>query len=149
MGDTLILFFHPDSTPCKKLMNIIPKDKKIDYINVMQVRELPSEITNIPSLIVNQKKILSGKDVFDYFQKNDDYMYVSLSNSKLSGLENLYSTIDDNNNNNVESSSIFSSINGPSITDGLAEYKEEKNNTLDLERLQTERAEEFQSIKKE
>ena len=148
MSDTLILFFHPDSDPCKKLMDIIPKDKKINYINVMQVRELPNEITNIPSMIVNQKKILSGKDVFDYFQKNDDYMYVSLSNSKLSGLENLYSTIDDDNNN-IESSSIFSSINGPSITDGLLEYKEEKDNTLDLERLQAERSKEFQPIKKE
>lgn len=148
MSDTLILFFHPDSDPCKKLMDIIPKDKKINYINVMQVRELPNEITNIPSMIVNQKKILSGKDVFDYFQKNDDYMYISLSNSKLSGLENLYSTIDDDNNN-IKSSSIFSSINGPSITDGLLEYKEEKDNTLDLERLQAERSKEFQPIKKE
>jgi hypothetical protein len=148
MGDTLILFYHPESNPCKKLMDIIPKDKKISYINVVQVRELPNEITNIPSMIVNQKKILSGKDVFNYFQKNDDYMYVSLSNSKMSGLQNLYSTIDDDNNN-VESSSIFSSINGPSITDGLVEYKEEKNTTLDLERLQAERSKEFQPIKKE
>ena len=148
MGDTLILFYHPESNPCKKLMDIIPKDKKINYINVMQVRELPNEITNIPSMVVNQKKILTGKDVFDYFQKNDDYMYVSLSNSKLNGLENLYSTIDDDNNN-VQSSNIFSSINGPSITDGLVEYKEEKNNILDIERLQAERSKEFQPIKKE
>ena len=138
---TAVLFFHEESPACQKLKQHIPKDTKINYVNVAQVSNIPQSITSIPALIINNKDILLGKKVFDYFNKSDDMEYLCLTN-KTSPC--IFSTIESDDNPD-DSSSMFSSINEKSMNEGVPEWNEEssKNNSLDLDKLQSERSEMF------
>lgn len=136
-GDTLILFYHEQSTACQKLKEFIPKDKKIQLVDISRVSNIPPSIKSVPSLVINQKEILSGKKVFDYFNKSDDMEYLNFS-GKNSGFG--FSSIDDSNTGTMESNSMFSSIDMPSISEGLPKWEEEQSNSpLDLDKLQVER----------
>lgn len=135
MSETSItLFYHEQSAACQKLKQFIPKDAKIQYVNIQYVNNLPPSITSIPAIIVNGKEILMGKKVFNYFKKTDDMEYVPF-HTKNSGFK--FSTLDDDN---VESNTSFASIDAPSISDGVPQWNEENDNkTLDLDKLTSER----------
>ena len=77
--DILILFFHNNSKACQKLKTHLPKDKPIQIINIEELQSIPPSITSIPSLVINNNKILKGKEVFDYFTKSDEMDYIDLS----------------------------------------------------------------------
>ena len=91
VNDNLILFFHEQSKACQKLKEFIPKDKKIQIVDVSRVNNIPSSIKSIPTLVINNKEILSGKKVFDYFNKSDEIEYLNFS-GKNSGFA--FSSID-------------------------------------------------------
>jgi hypothetical protein len=135
MSETsLTLFYHDQSQACKKLKEFIPKDSKIQYVNIQLVNNLPESIKSIPALIVNGKDVLLGKKVFDYFKKTDEMEYLPFS-TKNSGFS--FSTLDDDN---VESNTAFSSIDAPSISDGIPQWNDtDDNKTLDLDKLTAER----------
>lgn len=142
--DLLILFYHKDSQACNKLFQIIPKDKKIQYIDITTINNIPSSIKSIPSLVINNNQILAGKKVFDYFGKTDDMEYIGFS-SKNNGFST-YSDINENDNNNtIESGSMFSSIDMPSINVGLPKWDENNDSqkNIDIDKLQAERASMF------
>lgn len=142
---SLILFFHPESEACKKLKQFIPSDKKIQIVNVSQVANIPQAITSIPALVVDNSEILMGKKVFDYFNKTDEMEYLNFS-GKNSGSSFGFSMIGEDNN--IESGSMFSSIDAPDMSQGIPEWNDENNgkSELDLDRLQSERAEMVKSM---
>ena len=148
-NDTLILFFHEQSRACQKLKELLPKDKKIQIVDISRVNNIPQSIKTIPTLVVNNKEILSGKKVFDYFNKSDEIEYLNLS-GKNSGFS--FSPLDDDNSNTHLSTSLFSSIDMPSISDGIPKWEDNENDaskTLDIDKLQAERDTMFKSLQKQ
>ena len=132
--NTLILFFHEHSKACQKLKAHLPKDKSIQIVNIEQLPTIPPSITSIPSLVINNNKILKGKEVFDYFTKSDEMDYIDFSgkNSVPS-----YSLLD---NDNIESNSTYSSIDNIEYS-GVPTWNEEdnNNNNMDIDKYQIER----------
>ena len=146
-NDSLILFFHENSTACQKLKEFLPKDKKIQIVDISTVNNIPSSIKSIPTLVINNKEILSGKKVFDYFNKTQDIEYLNFS-SKNSGFA--FSNINDNDLDNVESNALFSSIDTPSISEGVPKWEEnDSKQTLDIDKLQAERDTMFKATLKQ
>lgn len=144
--DTLILFFHEQSKACQKLKEFIPKDKNIQIVDVSKINNIPQSIKSIPTLVINNKDILSGKKVFDYFNKSDEIKFLNFSNSKNSGFA--FSSIDDNVNN-IESNSSFSSIDMPSISNGIPKWEDnDEKKAINIDSLQVERDSIFKSIEK-
>jgi hypothetical protein len=145
---SLILFYHENSQACQKLKQFIPKDKKIQIVDVSQVSNLPQAITSIPALVIDNSEVLLGKKVFDYFNKTDEMEYLNFS-GKNSGSTFGFSMLDDDNN--VESGGMFSSIDAPDMSKGIPEWNDDDNNkgTLDLDRFQNEREEFNKSLSKQ
>ena len=131
---SLLLFFHNDSLPCNKLMKLIPKGKKIQYVDIEQIDNLPQEVTSVPCLVLNGKDILLGKKAFDYFNEVDDIGFIDFAckNSLTS-----FSSID--NPDNIESGNGFSSIDDKGMQHGIPEYSEEEQSNIDLDKLTQER----------
>lgn len=144
--NSLILFYHKESTACNKLMQIIPKEQKIQYVDIATINNIPQSIKSVPSLVINNSEILSGKKVFDYFGKTDEMEYIGFS-CKGSGLCT-FSNIDDSNN--VESNSIFCSIDMPSMSNGIPKWDDDGDSKqiIDMDTLQAERASMFQKMDK-
>ena len=146
-NDNLILFFHEQSKACQKLKEFIPKDKKIQIVDVSKVNNIPSSIKSIPTLVVNNKEILSGKKVFDYFNKSDEIEYLNFS-GKNSGFA--FSSIDDNDVGNIESNTMFSSVDMPSISDGVPKWEDnDTKESLDIDKLQAERDTMFKAVQRQ
>lgn len=143
----LILFFHEQSKACQKLKEFIPKDKKIQIVDISKVNNIPSSIKSIPTLVINNKEILSGKKVFDYFNKSDEIEYLNFSGKNVGFA---FSSIDDKEITNVESNAIFSSIDMPSISDGVPKWEENDNKeSLDIDKLQAERDSMFKAVQRQ
>ena len=146
-NDNLILFFHEQSKACQKLKEFIPKDAKIQIVDVSRVTNIPSSIKSIPTLVRNNKEILSGKKVFDYFNKSDEIEYLNFF-GKNSGFA--FSSIDDNEVGNIESNTMFSSIDTPSISEGIPKWDEnDTKESLDIDKLQAERDTMFKSLQRQ
>ena len=146
-SDNLILFFHEQSKACQKLKEFIPKDKKIQIVDISRVNNIPSSIKSIPTLVINNKEILSGKKVFDYFNKSDEIEYLNFSGKNLGFA---FSSIDDNEIGNIQSNTIFSSIDMPSISDGVPKWDEnDTKETLDIDKLQAERDSMFKTVQRQ
>ena len=146
-NDTLILFYHEQSKPCQKLKEIIPKDKKIQFVNIAQVNNVPSSITSIPALVRNNKEVLLGKKVFDYFNKTDEIEYFGLSGK--GGLGGFgFSSIEDTGSVDNMNSSMYSSLDAGSISDGVPTWEEQEGNkeTVDIDKLQVERDSMFKAV---
>ena len=142
-GNTLLLFYHEQSNACQKLREILPKDKNIQIVDISKVQNIPSSIKSIPTLVINNKDILVGKKVFDYFNKTDEIEYLNLL-GKNTGFS--YSTIDDEKN--ISSNTTFSSIDMPSISDGLPKWEEnDSKDVIDIDKLQMERDTMFKGVK--
>jgi len=138
--DTYILFFHENSNACQKLKPHIPKDKSIQVVNVEHLQTIPPSITSIPSLVINNNKILKGKEVFDYFTKSDEMEYINFS-GKNTGFS--FSNLD---NDLVESTGTFSSIDNMEYTGVPTWEDKDSNEQLDMDRLQANRDEMMKNI---
>jgi hypothetical protein len=140
----IILFYHNDSKACQKLFEIIPKNSNVNYVNIQNLQNIPSQITSIPTLIINNNEILSGKKVFNYFSKKDEMEYLSF-NSK--GNLFSFSSLDDDN---IESNEMFSSLDAPDISQGVPEWKDDNSEkqTIDIDKLQAERDTMFKSVQR-
>lgn len=138
--ENIILFIHTESKACQKLQPLLPKDKKIQILDISQINNLPPQITSVPAVILNNKDILVGKKVFDFFNKTDDMEYINFNTKNGFNIGSSFSSINDDN---VASSNYFSTIDSDSISVGIPEWKGEGEGgkTLDLDRLQAERAE--------
>ena len=146
-NDNLILFYHEQSKACQKLKEFIPKDKKIQIVDVSRVNNIPSSIKSIPTLVINNKEILSGKKVFDYFNKSDEIEYLNFS-GKNSGFA--FSSIDDNDVGNIESNTMFSSVDMPSISEGVPKWEDsDTKESLDIDKLQAERDSMFKAVQRQ
>lgn len=146
-NDSLILFFHEQSKACQKLKEFIPQDKKIQIVDVSKANNIPSSIKSIPTLVLNNKEILSGKKVFDYFNKTDEIEYLNFS-GKNAGFT--FSSIDDKDVGNIESNTMFSSLDTPSISDGIPKWEEnDTKDALDLDKLQAERESMFKAVERQ
>jgi hypothetical protein len=136
-NDNLILFFHENSQACQKLKEHIPKDKKIQFVDISKVNNIPSSIKSIPTLVINNKDILSGKKVFDYFNKSDEIEYLNFSGKNSSFA---FSSIGNNDSENIESNNMFSALDMPSMSEGIPKWDDdESKETLDIDKLQAER----------
>ena len=130
----LLLFYHPESNASKKLMAIIPKDmKNLKLLNIDEISNLPNSITSVPTLVKDNKEFLTGKQVFDYFNKSDELECLNLGK----GL-NAYSNIDDTLS--IDNNNSFSSIDAPGIEIGVPKWeeKDDKENS-DIDKLQKQR----------
>ena len=146
-NDNLILFFHEQSKACQKLKEFIPKDKKIQIVDVSRVNNIPSSITSIPALVINNKDVLLGKKVFDYFNKSDEIEYLNFSGKNSSFG---FSSIDDKEVGSIESNTMFSSLDMPSISEGVPKWEEnESKEGLDLDKLQAERDSMFKAVQRQ
>ena len=104
------------------------------------------EQKDVEVIAVANRSILSGKKVFDYFNKSDEIEYLNFSNGKNSGFG--FSSIDDNLNS-VESNASFSSIDMPSISDGIPNWEEnDSKSAIDIDKLQADRDNMFKSIQR-
>lgn len=150
--DNLILFFHEQSPACQKLKQFLPKDKKIQIVNVAQTPNVPREITSIPALVVNNKEVLLGKKVFDYFNKSDEMEYFNFSGKGGSSAFG-FSTLDDNGElgGNDMSGGMFSSIDATPMNEGVPEWNDESDGkaAIDLDRIQIERDSMFKSVERQ
>lgn len=139
MSENLILFYHEDSPACKKLLGNLPQDKQIQKVNINQVPQMPPGITSIPALLINNQKVLQGKEVFDYLNANNE-MDSFTFNSKMGGAM-MFSSLD---NDSIESNGVFSSIDSPNMNEGVPEWIEtDDKKEIDLDRYQAERQQEF------
>lgn len=139
----VLLFFHPQSKACIKLRDIVSKSKKNDnlkFINIDEINQVPKNVKSIPALIIDNNKVLLGKEVFDYFNKEDEEMgFLGFSGKLGSSLANFYSSIEDDNDN--ISGSNFSSIDSPTMTDGVPTYVENENKEgVKMEDITSQRA---------
>ena len=141
----LVLFIHEQSVPCQKVKQLLPKDKNIQIIDISRVNNIPSQITSIPALLIDNKEIIQGKKVFDFFNKSDEMEYLNFG-SKGSSSNFGFSSLDDDS---IESGSGFSSIDAQDMSVGVPKWEEEENKTLDIDKLQAERASQFKSISRE
>lgn len=132
----LVLFYHEQSIACQKLKEYIPKDiKNLNLVDISKTYNIPTEITSIPALLINNKDLLIGKGVFDFFNKKDDIDFLNLC-SKNSGCS--FSTIDDNDN--ISSNGLYSTIDMPSISNGVPQWNDEKQDKLiDIDRFMADR----------
>jgi len=136
------LFFHPESKACIKLRDIVSessKNKNIKYININNLQVIPDGIKSVPTLVIDNKKILSGKDVFDYFSKEEEYEFVGFQGKSNNNISSLYSSIDDSDNGNIDGT-LYSSLDSPGINDGVPTYEESETNTMKIEDITTRRA---------
>lgn len=132
---SLLLFFHQSSEPCTKLMKLIPKGKKVQYVDIDQVQQLPAEVVSVPCLVVDGKQVLLGKKAFDFFNEEDTIGCIDFgSKNSLTA----FSTLDDDESN-IGSGNGFSSINEKSMEDGIPEYAEENESKLDMDKLTAQR----------
>lgn len=147
-NDTLILFYHEESKPCQKLKEFLPKDKKIQMVDISKVQNIPASIKSVPTLVVNNKDILSGKKVFEFFNKKDEIEYLTLS-GKNSGFT--FSSIDDNDSSITDNStSLYSSLDMPSMSDGVPKWEDDNvDKGIDIDKLQSERDTMFKSIQRQ
>ena len=143
--DVPIIFIHPDSAACDKLVKIIPKDTKVQYINISTMTSIPAEITSIPCLVIKGKELYCGKKAFDYFNKNDEFDYVNLcgKNGKCS-----FTLLENDEDENL-SNGLFSSINENGMSEGVPKYDEQNTSNMDLDKLEKNRASEYRPISRE
>ena len=136
--DTYVLFFHEQSAACQKLKGKIPSDKNIQIVDVSKVQTLPQQITAIPALVINNKDILIGKQVFDYFNKSDEMEFINFGSKGSSFISN-YSNLDENDNS--MNGSFGSLIDAPDMSSGIPEWNEDNDpgKTLDMDKLMLER----------
>ena len=142
--DKMILFYHENSKACQKLKTHLPKNKHIQIINIDQLVTIPPSITSVPTLVINNNKILKGKEVFDYFTKSDDMDYINLCGKNNS--ECVYSLLDDENN--IQSNSAYSSIDNMEYC-GVPDWNENEEtnkNNMDIENYQKQRDEAIKGI---
>ena len=112
-----------------------------------RVNNIPLSIKSIPTLVINNKEILSGKKVFDYFNKSDEIEYLNFS-GKNSGFA--FSSIDDKYVQSIESNTMFSSIDMPSISDGVPQWEDSNTKeALDIDKLQAERDSMFKAVQRQ
>ena len=144
--DSLTLFFHNKSSACQKLKDVLPSDKKIQFVDIEQLISIPAEIKSIPALVVNNNTVLLGKKVYDYFTKSDE-MECHVFGGKKSC--SIFSQLDDSTSY-LDSGSYFSSLDSPTIDKGIPEWNEDNNNDkmVDIDKLQAERATMLQDFKK-
>ena len=139
--DTMILFFHPDSPACKKIIPLLPKDKHIEKVNVAQLATIPPSIVSIPSLVINNSKILKGKELFNFLNSSDDMEYIDLP-FKSSGIT--YSSLSDSDT--VESTHSFTGINNMEYN-GVPSWSETDNEkSIDIDQYQKHRDEVMTNI---
>ena len=139
----ILLFFHPNSKACIKLREIVSKSTKnenIKYVNIDSLQVIPQEIKSIPSLVIDNKKILSGKDVFDYFTKEDEFEFVGFQGKFGNNIASLYSNIDDDTNNSDIGGSLFSSLDSPNMNDGIPNYEDSETSAMKIEDITSRRA---------
>lgn len=137
------LFYHPESKACIKLRDIVSasdKSKNLKYININNLQVIPQGITSVPSLILNNNKVLSGKDVFDYFSKEDEFEFVGFQGKSNNNISSLYSSIDEDSNNSNIGGSLFSSLNSPDMNEGIPKYEETETNAMKIEDITSRRA---------
>lgn len=138
--NNILLFFHPGSNACNKLREVVsksPKNKNIKYINISDLNNIPSGITSIPALLINNKEILLGKDVFNYFYEEEEIGFLGFNNKGSNNIANLYSTIDDDS---IVSGTNFSTLDAPAINDGIPTYEESESKIDKLEDITSRRA---------
>lgn len=141
----ILLFFHPNSQACIKLRDVVSKSKKnndnIKYINISEIQTIPSNITSIPALIVNNNKVLQGKQVFDFFNKDDEEIEFFGFSSKLGGstLASFYSSIEDDDENTIQNNK-FSNLDSPNMNDGIPEYIDGDDKGIRMEDITARRA---------
>lgn len=140
-----ILFHHKNSQACQKLLQLIPKDSKIQYVDIGTLQKIPSSVKSVPCLIVDGSNVYLGKDAFNYFSSHNELEFVNLCGKN--GSKCVFSTLDDDS---IESNGLFSSLTENDMAKGVPKYDEEKQGTqLDVDKLTALRAEEFNSIKRE
>ena len=139
----ILLFFHPQSKACIKLRDIVSKSKKnenLKFINIEDLNQIPPNISSVPALTLNNK-ILMGKEVFDYFSKEDseEMGFIGFSGKLGNSFANFYSSIEDDENN--IQGSMFATIDGPSMNEGVPTYVEgDDKNGLKIEDITSQRA---------
>ena len=139
--DTMILFFHPDSPACKKILPLLPKDKHIEKVNVAQLATIPPSITTIPTLVINNSRLLKGKELFNFLNSSDEMEYIDLSfkNSNIT-----YSSLSDSDT--IESNSSFTGINNMEYN-GVPSWSETDNEkSIDIDQYQKHRDEVMSNI---
>ena len=138
--NNVLLFFHPASNACNKLREVVSKSQKnknIKYINVSDLNNIPSGIKSLPALLINNKEILLGKDVFNYFYEEEEIGFLGFNNKGSNNISNLYSPIDDDN---IVSGTTFSTLDAPAINDGIPTYEESDAKIDKLEDITSRRA---------
>ena len=135
----MLLFIHKSSEPCKKLIKLIPKDINMNVIDIEINPGIPKEITSVPAIIIDNKKLLLGKECFDLFTKENDLECVSFCTKGSSMC--CYSDID---SDVLKSNQSFSIIDEKPMNDGVKEWKEENDSNLrTLESLEKQRQSEI------
>lgn len=137
--EKIILFIHNSSKPCQKVMELIKNHSKtfnIDIADISKMNSVPSQIKNLPALVIeNGTKLIEGKDVYNYFQKQE-IEFVDLNSSG----KNYGSSFIESDSLDGNSNSLFSSLNENDMSIGIPEYNEETNSAIDLEKIQKERS---------
>ena len=143
--NSVLIFVHPDSAACDKLIKIIPKDIKVELINISTISSIPAEITSIPCVVIKGKDLYFGKKAFDYFNKKDEFDYVNLcgKNGKCS-----FTLLDNDEDDNL-SNGLFSDINENSMSDGVPKYDEQNTSNMDLDKYEKNRLNEYKPISRE
>ena len=140
----LILFHHENSKACQKLINLIPKDTKIKYVNIQTLQQIPNSVKSVPCLIVDGNNSYIGKDAFNYFNSSNEIEYVNLCGKN--GSKCTFSTLD---TDSIESNGIFSCINENDMSTGVPKYEEQtQERSMDLDKFTASRANDFSAIKR-
>ena len=103
-------------------------------INIARLSSIPSSITSIPTLVINNNKILKGKELFNFFSSSDEMEYINFS-CKNNGV--CFSSLNDNDN--IESNESYTGINSMEYCGVPTWTEDNNNNTTDIDTLQAER----------
>lgn len=121
---SLILFFHEESKACQNLKQFIPKNMNIQTIDIAKTNNIPTVITSLPALIIDNKELLMGKKVFDYFKSNIEFEFYNLKEN------NSYSNFDNDNSND---NSIYTTIDWSGTYSGVPEWKGENTDEINID----------------
>ena len=113
MDNKVILFYSEKCTHSNKALAIIKKNNlSIDKQSIDMLKQIPSFLKVVPTILIQKdSKILEGKDVFEYLNKNtSDSSIQPFFSNEMTGYSDGYSYLD----NSSQINHSYEYLNSPS-----------------------------------
>lgn len=134
---SVILFYHPQCNACIKLFDILDESKITQYVNMYEEDVEGIHIQSVPTMLINNEKLITGKQCFDFFKKQQEPTCLSVNKSQceytelgqednVSSMVGVYSAIGDESGcDNVVHVDVPDNITPQNINDLIKQREQE------------------------